>query len=184
MRTEYIISDFSSAVIEKENLSTKSLPDRWETVPYETADISGTLLIASDMSEPEDVTVDPALSGWYRIYACMTDVFGGNRINLKLTNDEFPTTAAPGKMGRYTMWSSAEKAEEALWKCADMTGQRVTVSKVKNVTPYTANLLWLRFVPMSEQEVAEYLAVKNDASRKTMFAHMDGDFHEIGRAHV
>ena len=177
MRTEYIISDFSSAVIEKENLSTKSLPDRWETVPYETADVSGTLLIASDTSEPEDVTVAPSLSGWYRIYVCMADVFGGNRINLKLTDDEFPTTAAPGKMGRYTMWSSTEKVEEALWKCADMTGQCVTVSKVKNVTPYTANILWIRFVPMSDQEVAEYLAVKNDTSRKTMFAHMDGDFH-------
>ena len=177
MKKEYIISDFSSAVIEKENLSEKGLPDRWETVPYETAEISGALLIASDTSVPADVTVDPALSGWYRIYVCMTDIFGGNRIDLKLTDDAFPTTAAPGKLGRYTMWTPSEKAEEAFWKCADMTGQRVTISKVKNVVPYTANLLWLRFVPMSEEETAAYSALQKDASRKTMFAHMDGDFH-------
>ena len=40
MFTEYVISDFSSAVREKEHLSAKSLPDRWETVPYEMEMIS------------------------------------------------------------------------------------------------------------------------------------------------
>ncbi len=177
MVSEYIISDFSSAVIEKENLSPKSLSDRWETVPYETAEISGTLLVASDTSEPSPVTVDPSLSGWYRIYVCMTDVFGGNHIDLQLTDDAFPTTAAPGKISRYTMWSSAEKAEEALWKCADMTGQRITISKVKSGFSHTANILWIRFVAMSEKEVLDRLAMQTDVSRKTMFAHMDGDFH-------
>ena len=63
MAHELIISDFSSAVLEKERLSTKSLPDRWETVTYETAEIDGTLLIASEQSDPMPVTVDPALSG-------------------------------------------------------------------------------------------------------------------------
>jgi len=110
MGIEYIISDLASAVLEKENLSSKSLSDRWETVPYETAKISGTLLIASDTSKPAPVTVNPALSGWHRIYVCMTDVFGGNHINLQLTDDEFPTTAGTGRIGRYTMWISSEKA--------------------------------------------------------------------------
>ncbi|MBQ3489554.1 MAG: hypothetical protein IJA86_03080 [Clostridia bacterium] len=177
MANEYIISDFSSAVIEKENLSSKSLSDRWETVPYETAEISGTLLIASDTSEPLPVTVAPSLLGWYRIYVCMTDIFGGNHIELHLTDDEFPTTAAPGKISRYTMWTSSEKAEEVLWKCADMTGQRITISKTKCGFPHTANILWLRFVPMSEKETADYLALRDNTARKTMFAHMDGDFH-------
>ena len=177
MRNEYVISDFSSAVMEKNSLSDRSLPDKWETVPYETAEISGALLIASEMSEPAPVTVDPALEGWYRIYACMTEVTPSNHIDLRLTDDEFPTTAMSGRMNRYAMWTPTENAEEALWKCADMTGQKVEISKVKNGVPHTANLFWLRFVPMSDGEVEEYLAVKNDRSRKTMFAHMDGDFH-------
>ena len=177
MKNEYVISDFSSAVMEKDRVSTNSLPEKWETVPYETAEISGSLLIASENSQPMPVTVDPALMGWYKIYACMTDVFGGNHIDLRLTDDEFPTTAVPGKLGRYIMWIASEKAEESLWKCADMTGQKVEISKVRNGIPHTANLLWLRFVPMSAEEVEKHLAVKNDPSRKTMFAHMDGDFH-------
>ena len=177
MRNEYIISDFSSAVLEKDKLSSCSLPDRWEIVPYETAEISGTLLVASELSEPETVTVDPALEGWYRIYACMTEITASNHIDLRLTDDEFPTTAMPGRLNRYAMWTPSENAEEALWKCADMTGQCVEIAKVKNGIPHTANLFWLRFVPMSDDEVREYLTIKNDLSRKTMFAHMDGDFH-------
>ena len=177
MRNEYVISDFSLAVMEKERLSSCSLPERWEVVPYETAEISGSLLVASEMSEPETVTVDPALEGWYRIYVCMTEITPSNHIDLRLTDDEFPTTAMSGRLNRYAMWTASENAEEALWKCADMTGQRVEISKVKNDIPHTANILWLRFVPMRDDEVTEYLALKNDLSRKTMFAHMDGDFH-------
>ena len=177
MRNEYIISDFSSAVLEKDRLSSDSLSDRWEAVPYETAEISGTLLIASELSEPDSVTVDPALEGWYRIYACMTEITASNHIDLRLTDDEFPSTAMSGRLNRYAMWTPSENAEEALWKCADMTGQKVEISKVRNGIPHTANLFWLRFVPMSDDEVTEYLSVQNDRSRKTMFAHMDGDFH-------
>ena len=177
MRNEYVISDFSSAVMEKDSLSVHSFPDKWEVVPYETAEISGSLLVASEMSEPAPVTVDPALTGWYKIYACMTELSASNHIDLRLTDDEFPTTAAPGKLNRYALWIASENAEEALWKCADMTGQKVEISKVKNGIPHTANLFWLRFVPMSDEEVTAYLEKKNDLSRKTMFAHMDGDFH-------
>ena len=176
-KCEYTISNFSEAVMEKNHLSSVSCPDCWETVSYETAEVCGTLLVASDTSEPAPVTVEPALCGWYRIYVCMTDVLGGNHIDLKLTDDEFPTTMAPGKINRYTMWISSEKAEEVFWKCADMTGQRITISKVKNGIPHTANILWIRFVAMSAEEVEEYLRIQKDPSRKTMFAHMDGDFH-------
>ena len=87
MRNEYVISDFSLAVMEKERLSSDSLPDRWEVVPYETAEISGAFLVASELSDPEFVTVDPALDGWYRIYACMTEVTASNHIDLRLTDD-------------------------------------------------------------------------------------------------
>ena len=61
MRSEYIISDFVKAVQEKDRLAAKSLPDRWEAVPYETENVSGTLLIASEMTNPMPVTVCPAL---------------------------------------------------------------------------------------------------------------------------
>ena len=177
MQNEYVISDFSAAILEKDRICTKSLSDRWTTVSYKTAKTDGVLLVASETCEPGTVTVDPGLSGWYRIYVCMTEIFGANRINLRLSDDEFPTTASHGRLSRYTMWMPSEKAEEALWKCADMTGQKIEISKARNCLPHTANILWLRFVAMSECEAEAEIERRNDCSRKTMFAHMDGDFH-------
>lgn len=181
MKSEYIISDFAKAVQEKDRLAAKSHPDRWEAVPYETADVSGTLLIASEMTNPTPVTVCPALDGWYRIYVCMLNA-GGEYICLHLTGDEFSSTVGAGKISRYTMWTPSEKAEESFWKCADMTGKSLEISKPATGIPYTANILWLRFVPMTDEEVQAYQKRRDDLSRKTMFAHMDGDFH--GRDHA
>ena len=90
MKSEYIISDFAKAVQEKDRLAAKSHPDRWEAVPYETADVSGTLLIASEMTNRTPVTVCPALDGWYRIYVCMLNA-GGEYICLHL----YPRGEAP-----------------------------------------------------------------------------------------
>ena len=56
------------------------------------------------------------------------------------------------------------------------------ISKTATGIPYTANILWLRFVPMTDDEVHTYQKRRDDLSRKTMFAHMDGDFH--GRDHA
>ena len=103
-RQEYIISDLSNAVLEKELLSPKSHPNCWEVLTYETAEVSGSLLWASELSFPQPVTIKPELSGWYKIYVCLADMGGGvlkNRIDLKLTDDEFASTLRAGDLGRH-----------------------------------------------------------------------------------
>lgn len=177
MKDQYVISDFSKEVLEKDRLCEKRLPDRWETVSYETAEISGKLLVASETSNPLPVTVSPALTGWHRIYVCTLNMSGADRIDLKLTGDEFSSSVAAGKIGRYVMWAPTEKAEESFWKCADMTGRSVEISKTVTGIPYSSNLVWLRFEPMSDREVQDHLRRTQDLAAKTMFAHMDGDFH-------
>lgn len=179
MKQEYIISDLANAIAEKEHLSQKSTFDKWETVAYETAKVSGSLLIASEESFPAPVTIDPKLSGFHRIYVCMTDVGSPSRIDLRLTNDEFPTTMRAAALGAYAAWMPTENAEESFWKCADMTGQTVTITKTNDGAPHTANLFYLRFVAMNEKEIAEHL---KKYEKKTMLAHMDGDFHSTDNA--
>ena len=76
-RHEYIIHDFSNAVVEKENLASASHPNCWEVVTYETEYISGSLLLASEESWPRPVTIKPNLSGWYKIYVCLENFGGG-----------------------------------------------------------------------------------------------------------
>ena len=173
-RGEVYISDLASLAVEKERLSPYSSKDKWECVRYETAETAGTMLIASEESTPAPVTVDPGLEGWYGIYVC-TGWFGAsNRVDIQLTGDEFPTTVAPCRLGAYSMWTPSENVEEAFWKCSDMTGKSVTVSKPDTGFKTTAGLLWLRFVPMSRKEAEEY---KNAKPVRRMIAHMDGDFH-------
>ena len=186
-RQEYIISDLSNAVIEKEYLAYTSHPNRWEIVSYETEEVNGKLLIASEESWPEPVTINPELTGWYKIYLCMTSFGGGvlkNHIDIKLKDDEFPSTVTAGDIGKHNpvSFSSTEVIEEAFWKCADMTDQTITISKPKIKVNHHANLYWIRFVPMAEDDVAEYHRKQQDTSRKTIFAHMDGDFHMFDNA--
>ena len=180
-RKEVIISDLSSAVIEKDRLSPVSSPDRWECTGYSTKDIKGSFLFAGERTSPPPLTIDPKLGGWYRIYVCMAD-FGGafaSHIDLRLTSDEYSRSMRAGDIGRYVVWSKTEAVEESFWRCADMTGQSVTVSKIDTGLPFRANIFWLRFEPMSDDEVTEYLSKRPS---KTMLAHMDGDFHALDGA--
>ena len=76
MRKEIIISDLCSAVQEKDRLAEISTADNWEVVSYETAAVSGKLLIASEQTMPAPVTITPELTGWYRripIQSCTSE---------------------------------------------------------------------------------------------------------------
>ena len=171
---EVYISDLAALAAEKERLSPYSSKSRWETVSYETAETKGTMLIASEESKPEPVTIAPGLTGWYRIYVCLGWFGASNRVDIELTGDEFPTTAAPCRLGYFSMWTPSENVEESFWRCADMTGRSITVSKPDTGLKYTANVLWFRFVPMSGDDVEK---LESEKPVRRMVAHMDGDFH-------
>ena len=108
----HIISDFSKAVLEGERLASFNAADRWETVSYETKDVSGVMLNASIENWPQPVTVRPGLSGWHRIYVCMAD-YGGrglsNHIGLRLTGDEYFTPMRAGDVQSFVQWHGMEK---------------------------------------------------------------------------
>ena len=176
-KKEIILSDLAAAVQEKDRLSDFCTADRWETVSYETAAASGRLLIASEQTFPDPVTIDPKLTGRYRIYVCMANHGGGwaaNHIHLKLTDDEFTRVASPGNVSSYIQWSATEVVEESLWKCADMTGQKIEISKIQDGLPHTSNVLWFRFVPIESDDST---APPERKPSRTMLAHMDTDFH-------
>lgn len=140
MKKEFIISDFKEAVKQKELLTDHCTEDLWEVVSYETANISGSLLIASQDTFPQPVTIEPDLEGWYKIFVCMTAFEGQNSTFLQLTDDEFSTHLKSGSVQEYVSWHPSEQVEEVFWKAADMTGQDITISKVDFGEPHTANI--------------------------------------------
>ena len=177
-RREVYISDLYAAVKEKENLAPYTSKDKWECISYETAVSSGTLLLSSSESQPPAVTIDPKLNGLYKIYVCLGEICGSfetggifSNINIKLSGDEFPSTVSSARMGAYSMWSTTENVEESLWKCADMTGRTIEISKPDVGIKHPSNIFWFHFVPIEDGDAAPM------EPKRTMLAHMDGDFH-------
>ncbi len=183
-RKEVIISDLAAAVREKELLAPLPAADTWEAVPYATVAAAGTLLAAGPKSFPAPVTVDPGLSGWYRIYICLGGADGSqaSRVDLQLTGDEFAATARCCDIRPYTRLTFDEFVEESLWKAADLTGKTITIRKNNDGLPNTSCVLWLRFEPMTDEEVSAHTARLADNSRRTMWAHMDGDHYAFDMA--
>lgn len=178
-RTEIYISDFRSAVQEKDRISDARTYDKWETVSYETAKCSGSMLYSVNESWPEPVTVEPELTGWYKIYVCMMHLGSScfaNHTDLKLTDDEFSSTISPHNTQPYVIWTYPEACEEAFWKIADMTGQKLTISKARDGFSRASNLLWVRFVPVTEEEGLAWETRFQDPATRTIHAHMDNEF--------
>ena len=150
-RTELFFTDMHLLFQPQENIGTHNFTDQWRAVSYETTDYSGTML-ACNGGSPEDVTFSPNLTGWYKIYLSAPC---GSVLSVKLSGDEsFLSVSTTNKWMRIM--------EEFLWRCADMTGQSIVLTKKTEALPRHAMLAAIRFVPMSDQEVVQ---MRQDAAR-------------------
>ena len=170
-RKEVLLSDIGALCVEQDRLADRRVLDRWETISFETAKVKGRMLIAMNRSRPEPISFDPKLSGWYRIFVAypIYGSFGTQNTNLKLKSDGAPTNFTPDATNAYAYHS----IEEVYWKCADLTGETITVSKYRSGMPSHAALAWLRFVPMSDVEVAAYQMERARTDTKRIYATHD-----------
>lgn len=161
-RTECFFSDLNSCFLPEENLSAYGLRDKWRTVPYETTDYSGNMLSCQGGS-PGDVTFSPDLTGWYKI--CLSAP-GGSVMSLKLSGDQYFLSAA-------TAIKDIRVMEEFLWRCADMTGQSIVLTKSMEALPRHTMLAAIRFIPMTEQDVTQLQAEAHRTDTKRIYATND-----------
>lgn len=150
----------------RENLSPYALMDKWRIVPVGTAEYS-TNMLASLGGHPEDVTLSPELEGWYKIYLHTP---GQSVLHLKLSGDPCFCAATASLHDFYTM-------EEFLWRCTDMTGQSLTLTRKRDANDRHSMLAAIRFVPMSEEEVAQYQAEEARTDTKRLYATDDMHAH-------
>lgn len=154
------------------NLSANNLKDKWRVIPYRTGGIEGTMLASLTDGMPEDVTFDPRLTGWYKIYVCvptMTEL----EIQLKLTGDE----------GFFKIYSqlgeglTCTQLEESFWRYARMDGKTITVSgkAISHVPGKPSCLAWLRFEEMTPEEVDTLMADR--ARQDTKRLYLTDDIH-------
>ena len=143
----------------KENLSPYSLKDKWRVVPVGTTEYSSNML-SSLGGYPEDITLSPNLTGWYKIYLHAP---GQSVLHLKLSSDPAFWVATATTQAGYLM-------EEFLWRCADMTGESLTLTRKLDAANYHSLISAIRFVPMSEDELAEYLREETRTDTKRIYA--------------
>ena len=146
--------------------------DNWCRVPYSTADRSGELLTAFPGCMPQDVVIRPQLTGWHRIYVCMM-IYENNMALLKLSADTAFERIMPTRSAGWDEYT----LEEGFWRCADLTGQTLTISRASFTEPCNTLMAWIRFVPMTEQEVADWKADFSRREDKRLYA--NNDMHNL-----
>ncbi len=167
-----IFSDLAALCQPAEHISTEFLCDKWTSVSYETAAVSGTMLSAFATAAPETVSLQPGLTGWYKIYVGMIDN-PANRAYLRLTDDPAQSVIVPSNETVPWTWWKWERFQECFWKCADMTGQSVEISRRTGLTTVGCYIGWFRFIPMSEEEVQEWIKEEHRKDTKRLFATCD-----------
>jgi len=168
-RKEVIFSDIPALVREKEQLSPLRTLCKWETVPYETRNIKGTMLYAVEGVTPQPVTLALGLTGWYKVFVAMY-ASAPNLLNLRFSNDPAWAQVGPAH------GTARNRVQEFFWRCVDLTGQELFAA-CPGGRPKTTSLAWLRFVPMTAEEVASYKADKARKDTKRIYATHDMHGH-------
>ncbi len=168
---DIIFSNLGNICVPREHISQKRLKTKWTAYDYETDKISGSMLVSPGIGRPQNVSFNPDLKGWYRIFVGMVDHFGGGAlVDMKLSDDAAFVHLGTSLMGKY----GEHFVEEAFWKCARMDGQQVHIGKQFSPSNNkSATLAWVRFVPMDEKEVADHLADLQRRDTKRIYATND-----------
>lgn len=166
---QIIISNLNEIVKNTDELVQVQEKDKWMYMEYTAKDIHGNMLVSSFFDHPADLTLAPNVKGWCKVYVAFVKL--GGTFNMKLTGDaDFTAFGAP-TMSVPAQWQANEFIPEFFWRAVDMTDKEITLQKTPgNGVP---NLCWLRFIPMTDAEVKEYLAY-NAPAKKNTHAHFGG----------
>ena len=151
-RKEILLSDLFNIFEPKDTISTDGDKSKWYSMTYENEYYSGTF-VSSMLSNPSDVIYcEPNLCGWYKIYVAYPGM-GNCSLRIKLSDDKYYSNLRTVDAFYY---------EEMLWKCADMTDQNIILDK-------KSTLAALRFVPMSDEDVANYMQEAQQKNTKHLY---------------
>ena len=172
IRNEVVFNDLAAQCLPADHISAEPELFRWNRVTYRTNEFSGTMLAAIADAHPQDVTLDPGLTGWYRIFVAQPALWSSGArscVCLKLTGDgAFQHFSHTGQTG-----FASSHIQETFWRCADMTGRSVVIGKEPYGKPMDAAVSWFRFVPMSDEEVAAFRADQARTDTKRIYATND-----------
>jgi len=167
---EVIYNDLAKSFEPVDNISDKYYLDKWCAIPYETDTYSGTMLVSHAKGCPEDIKLCPNLEGWYKIFICISANFQAPSVlNIKLSSDVAFSEICLSRKRDWREWDK-QIVEESMWKCANMTGEELTITKKKQALSTHSALVWVKFVPMSDEEIDLYNVMYAKKEDKRLYA--------------
>lgn len=100
------------------------------------------MLTTTESGYPEQVTFDLNLTGRYKIFLCLPRLRTRNYLYTKLT-DDLCFTGMQASDRNPINWSAEEFFEEIYWKSADLTNQKLMISKPDPTTMSATALAWM-----------------------------------------
>ena len=166
-----VFSDLGGLCEPKENISQARVNDKWCAYKYSAGDLEGTMLISLNSAKASDVSLNPKLTGWYKIFVGLyANAYSTSEIGMKLSSDEafeFLGTFMQRDFARYLV-------EDVFWRCAKMDGESVIIGKpFSDGSAKDSMISWLRFVPMTDAEIAEYMKEQERTDTKRLYATND-----------
>ena len=145
---------------------------RWRLIDYESAEISGTMLLVQPLADAPDVHLPLDVRGWHAIHVgyMYPQLSEQMEIKVKLSSDPCFTTITDREqdpMDTVTL-------REEFWKYADLTGEQVVFGQQTKGVPIAACVAYLKLVALSQDEVERVLADRADTSTRTVISSNDG----------
>mgnify|MGYP001026688461 CR=1 FL=1 len=141
----------------KEALFKGEKKNSWRLCSYKARHIKGTMLIGEVGENLPEIVYPLNLRGWYSIWLGIYKPDQGYcKFQIKLTKDEFFRDIT---ISEY-LYEGYQWIEEGLWKYADLTGQKIIISKPLQNRGFLA---YIKLIPLSIDEVREY---KEDEQQK------------------
>ncbi|MBQ8742767.1 MAG: hypothetical protein IJZ03_05315 [Clostridia bacterium] len=177
VKKEILFSDMEEIFFPKNVMSDKYLKSSWRVIDIGTSEYKGKTLVSMKNSSPEDLTFSPKLTGWYKIYLDIPFMFADvcPTVAVKLSSDDSFTRISASPHGLSPVrWMTMH---ECLWKCADLTGEDIILSKKSANIENIAALSAIRLIEMTEQEISEYKKECDRTETRNIYA--TDDLHNM-----
>jgi hypothetical protein len=200
---ETIISDLS-VCRPHSRLSRSYRRGTWRLIDYETEAFPGTMVYAGPGMDSDPLTLPLNRTGYHAIHLGVhyPGQFGSAHahVRVRLTDDpaytlvaaERPNPKDQGGLPEELSWCYASKrfadhqVSEAFWKVADLTAQDLTISRFNRggggYADAFSSLVYVRLVPMSEEQIAEYRREQSSPDTRRLAAMNDGGIFSVLRS--
>jgi len=150
-------------------LSPQARSGHWQVVPYELVDgTQGKLLWASMEQNAPEIRLPLAVKGWYAIFVGIyATVLGPSTLWLKLDRD---VAAQPRTSQEFAPYGSFT---EVFFKVAELDDTTLQIEQLAGAD-VAAGLVYVKVIPLSEEEIAGFLADRDERKNRRLATTNDG----------